>query len=84
MAPELTRWRANDQADNDDCGDNEKRRYPVPHPPPNKALALLAVGHLAFPGTLFVSAFGDTHEGHTSPMYQVTESPHGALYPGIP
>lgn len=29
---------------------------------------------------LFLSAFGDSHEGHTSPMYELTNSPHGALY----
>lgn len=29
---------------------------------------------------LFVSAFGERHEGHTSPMYKITGSPHGALH----
>lgn len=33
--------------------------------------------------TMFVSAFGETHEGHTSPMYRLTGSPHGALYRGF-
>lgn len=33
--------------------------------------------------TLFVSAFGETHEGHTSPMYKITGSPHGALHRGF-
>ncbi len=33
--------------------------------------------------TMFVSAFGKTHEGHTSPMYRVAESPHGALHRGF-
>lgn len=33
--------------------------------------------------TLFVSAFGETHEGHMSPMYKITESPHGALHRGF-
>lgn len=33
--------------------------------------------------TLFVSAFGDSHEGHTSPMYKITGSPHGALHRGF-
>ena len=33
--------------------------------------------------TLFVSAFGETHEGHTSPMYKITPSPHGALHRGF-
>jgi transcriptional regulator with XRE-family HTH domain len=33
--------------------------------------------------TLFVSAFGTSHEGHTSPMYKITGSPHGALHRGF-
>jgi hypothetical protein len=33
--------------------------------------------------TLFVSAFGETHEGHTSPMYRLAGSPHGALHRGF-
>ena len=33
--------------------------------------------------TLFISAFGETHEGHTSPMYKLTGSPHGALHRGF-
>ncbi|MBN9740617.1 hypothetical protein DMP23_05765 [Amycolatopsis sp. A1MSW2902] len=33
--------------------------------------------------TLFVSAFGNSHEGHTSPMYKITGSPHGALHRGF-
>lgn len=32
---------------------------------------------------LFVSAFGETHEGHTSPMYKIARSTHGALYRGF-
>jgi transcriptional regulator with XRE-family HTH domain len=34
-------------------------------------------------GTLFISAFGESHEGHTSPMYKLTGSPHGALHRGF-
>lgn len=33
--------------------------------------------------TMFLSAFGETHEGHTSPMYRLTGSPHGALHRGF-
>lgn len=33
--------------------------------------------------TLFISAFGEKHEGHTSPMYKLTGSPHGALHRGF-
>lgn len=33
--------------------------------------------------TLFVSAFGEIHEGHTSPMYRIAGSPHGALHRGF-
>lgn len=33
--------------------------------------------------TLFVSAFGESHEGHTSPMYRLAGSPHGALHRGF-
>lgn len=33
--------------------------------------------------TLFVSAFGENHEGHTSSMYRITGSPHGALHRGF-
>jgi len=33
--------------------------------------------------TLFVSAFGETTEGHTSPMYRLAGSPHGALHRGF-
>jgi transcriptional regulator with XRE-family HTH domain len=33
--------------------------------------------------TLFVSAFGETHEGHTPPMYRIAGSPHGALHRGF-
>jgi hypothetical protein len=33
--------------------------------------------------TLFISAFGESHEGHTSPMYKLTGSPHGALHRGF-
>jgi transcriptional regulator with XRE-family HTH domain len=32
--------------------------------------------------TMFVSAFGSEHEGHTSPMYRITETRSGALYRG--
>jgi hypothetical protein len=38
---------------------------------------------ISLDGTMFVSAFGETHEGHTSPMYRLTNSPHGALYRGF-
>jgi hypothetical protein len=33
--------------------------------------------------TLFVSAFGESHEGHMSPMYRLAGSPHGALHRGF-
>jgi hypothetical protein len=33
--------------------------------------------------TLFVSAFGESHEGHTSPMYRLAGSPHGSLHRGF-
>jgi transcriptional regulator with XRE-family HTH domain len=33
--------------------------------------------------TMFVSAFGETHEGHASPMYRLAGSPHGALHRGF-
>ncbi|WP_236789646.1 helix-turn-helix transcriptional regulator [Amycolatopsis sp. GM8] len=33
--------------------------------------------------TLFLSAFGEQNEGHTSPMYKLTGSPHGALHRGF-
>jgi hypothetical protein len=38
---------------------------------------------IALDSTMFVSAFGDSHEGHTSPMYRLTGSPHGALHRGF-
>lgn len=38
---------------------------------------------ISLDATLFVSAFGDSHEGHTSPMYKITGSPHGALHRGF-
>lgn len=38
---------------------------------------------ISLDGTMFVSAFGETHEGHTSPMYRLTSSPHGALHRGF-
>jgi hypothetical protein len=38
---------------------------------------------ISLDGVMFVSAFGDTHEGHTSPMYRLTGSPHGALHRGF-
>ena len=38
---------------------------------------------ISLDGTMFVSAFGETHEGHTSPMYRLTSSPHGPLYRGL-
>src|SRR4051794_34735111 len=38
---------------------------------------------ISLDSTMFVSAFGETHEGHTSPMYRLTSSPHGALYQGF-
>ncbi|MGJ7905940.1 helix-turn-helix domain-containing protein [Actinopolyspora sp. H202] len=31
----------------------------------------------------FVSAFGENHEGHTSRMYKIAESSHGALHRGF-
>lgn len=33
--------------------------------------------------TMFVSAFGETHEGHTSPMYRITGTNSGALHRGF-
>lgn len=33
--------------------------------------------------SLFVSAFGETHEGHTSPMYRITRTSSGALHRGF-
>jgi hypothetical protein len=33
--------------------------------------------------TMFISAFGESHEGHMSPMYKLTGSPHGALHRGF-
>jgi hypothetical protein len=38
---------------------------------------------IALDSTMFVSAFGESHEGHTSPMYRLTGSPHGALHRGF-
>lgn len=38
---------------------------------------------ISLDSTMFVSAFGETHEGHTSPMYRLTGSPHGALHRGF-
>src|SRR5207248_3347415 len=38
---------------------------------------------ISLDSTMFVSAFGETHEGHTSPMYRLTSSPHGALHRGF-
>lgn len=38
---------------------------------------------ISLDGTMFVSAFGETHEGHTSPMYRLTGSVHGALHRGF-
>jgi hypothetical protein len=32
---------------------------------------------------LFVSAFGESHEGHTSPMYRITRTSSGALHRGF-
>jgi transcriptional regulator with XRE-family HTH domain len=32
---------------------------------------------------LFVSAFGQSHEGHTSPMYRITRTTSGALHRGF-
>ncbi len=38
---------------------------------------------ISLDNTMFVSAFGETHEGHTSPMYRLVGSPHGALHRGF-
>jgi transcriptional regulator with XRE-family HTH domain len=38
---------------------------------------------ISLDSTMFVSAFGATQEGHTSPMYRLTGSPHGALHRGF-
>ena len=38
---------------------------------------------ISLDGAMFVSAFGETGEGHTSPMYRLTGSPHGALHRGF-
>ncbi|MGH3975655.1 MAG: CYTH domain-containing protein, partial [Pseudonocardiaceae bacterium] len=35
---------------------------------------------ISLDNTMFVSAFGETHEGHTSPMHRLVGSPHGALH----
>ncbi|KWX01749.1 Helix-turn-helix domain protein [Carbonactinospora thermoautotrophica] len=34
-------------------------------------------------GTLFVSVFGEEWEGHESPVYEIRETPDGALYRGF-
>jgi hypothetical protein len=36
---------------------------------------------ISLDGTMFVSAFGETHEGHTSPMYRLTPR---RVAPGVP
>jgi hypothetical protein len=33
--------------------------------------------------TMLVAAFGDKDEGHTSPLYRLLASPHGALHRGF-
>lgn len=38
---------------------------------------------ISLDNAMFVSAFGETHEGHTSPMYRLAGSPHGALHRGF-
>lgn len=38
---------------------------------------------ISLDSTMFLSAFGAQHEGHMSPMYQLTGSPHGALHRGF-
>ncbi len=38
---------------------------------------------LALDNVQFVSAFGEEHEGHTSPMYKIAASAHGALHRGF-
>lgn len=38
---------------------------------------------IALDDTMFVSAFGETHEGHTSPMYRITATNSGALHRGF-
>lgn len=38
---------------------------------------------LALDQVQFVSAFGTDHEGHTSPMYKIAASAHGALHRGF-
>lgn len=38
---------------------------------------------LALDEVQFVSAFGQGHEGHTSPMYKIAASTHGALHRGF-
>lgn len=38
---------------------------------------------IALDSCMFISAFGESHEGHTSPMYKLTGSPHGALHRGF-
>lgn len=38
---------------------------------------------LALDEVQFVSAFGQSHEGHTSPMYKIAASAHGALHRGF-
>ncbi|MGH3767474.1 MAG: helix-turn-helix domain-containing protein [Pseudonocardiaceae bacterium] len=38
---------------------------------------------ISLDNTMFVSAFGEKHEGHTLPMYRLAGSPHGALHRGF-
>jgi transcriptional regulator with XRE-family HTH domain len=38
---------------------------------------------LGLDSTLFVSAFGSSHEGHISPMYRITRTASGALHRGF-
>ena len=44
---------------------------------PSQSAALTDIRGLA------ATAWGETHEGHTSPMYRLTGSPHGALHRGF-
>lgn len=39
---------------------------------------------ISLDNTMFVSAFGEANEGHTSPMYRLAGSPHDTLHRGFP
>lgn len=45
---------------------------------------MAAVHRIGLDATLFTSAFGESHEGHTAPMDKLTGSPHGGPRRGFP